>query len=58
MKLFNRKPKLRLVSEENIKNDAVARDLAAETHLKIMVEQMVRDGHSVRAIEAAVRQAA
>lgn len=33
-------------------------DLGAEAHLRIMVEQMVREGRSERAIEAAVRQAA
>jgi hypothetical protein len=31
---------------------------AAEAHLRIMVEQMVREGHSERAIETAVRRAA
>jgi hypothetical protein len=35
-----------------------AHDDAAEAHARIMVEQMVRDGKSERAIDAAVRRAA
>ncbi len=31
---------------------------ARETHLRILVEQMVREGHTEAAIEAAVRRAA
>jgi hypothetical protein len=33
-------------------------DAAAEMHMRIMVEQMVREGRSSKAIEAAVRRAA
>jgi hypothetical protein len=37
---------------------AEGRDEATETHLRIMVEQMVREGCDEESIERAVRQAA
>ncbi len=62
MKRFQKKPKLRLEVDENAGNDkSLARsldDVAVETHLRIMVEQMVREGQPVEAIEEAVRKAA
>jgi hypothetical protein len=62
MRMFRKKPKLGLVTGGNAAdNESTPRTragLAAETHLRIMVEQMVREGRSVDAIEEAVRQAA
>ena len=57
MKLFGKEPTLRLVHGQEAERRGTQRP-AAETHLHIMVEQMVRDGRSAHEIETAVREAA
>ena len=59
MSIFGRKPKPKFSPEPaGGKAAATQNDAAAELHLRIMVEQMVREGRSAQAIEAAVRRAA
>jgi hypothetical protein len=62
MRKLKKKPNLDLLTGENAEGKepeaSAPAEIAKETHLRIMVEQMVREGRSVDAIEEAVRQAA